>query len=196
MSKDTTRRKTSGNSKDPAKAVILDRDNTLLDDPGYLADPEGIVFFPEVINSLRRLQEAGYLLVVVTNQSGIGRGYFNEETGLSVNLRMTELLKAQGISIAAVYYCQHHPDSGCGCRKPATLMAERAISDHRINRAGSWMVGDTAKDILMGIKAGLKPIMLMTGKASSEEIPEGVPVRRNLAEAVDLVLESCQVERT
>jgi histidinol-phosphate phosphatase family protein len=170
------------------RTVILDRDNTLLDDPGYLADPEGIVFFPDVVESLKRLQEAGYLLVVVTNQSGIGRGYFDEETGLSVNLRMSGILKESGVVLAAVYYCRHHPDAGCRCRKPGTLMAERAARDHHIHRGSSWMVGDTLKDVLMGIKAGLRPIILETGLAPGESVPEGVPVMANMTEAVDFIL--------
>jgi len=171
------------------RAVILDRDNTLLDDPGYLSDPEGVVFFPDVIDSLRRLQKAGYLLIVVTNQSGIGRGYFSEETGLSVNLEMAAFLREKGVDLAAVYYCKHHPDSGCQCRKPATLMAERAIRDHNIHWKSSWMIGDAVKDILMGMKAGLRPIMLMTGETSLEDVPENVPVKKSLGEAVDLILD-------
>jgi D,D-heptose 1,7-bisphosphate phosphatase len=188
MTNSNIQRKTSKSADSPVKAVILDRDNTLLDDPGYLADPVGITFFPDVIESLKRLQKAGYLLVVVTNQSGIGRGYFNEETGLSVNLRMAGMLKEKGVTLAAIYYCRHHPDAGCRCRKPETLMAERAAHDHNIDRGSSWMVGDTAKDVIMGVRAGLAPLMLMTGKTSEGDVPEGIPVIKSMTDAVDLIL--------
>ena len=169
-------------------AVFLDRDGTLLDDPGYLSNPEGIVFLPDVVDSLTRLQASGYLLVVVTNQSGIGRGYFSEETGLEVNLRMWELLGRQGIILAGLYYCRHHPDAGCRCRKPGTLMAERAFSDFRIRPGNSWMVGDALKDVRMGLMAGLRSILVMTGKSPEGEIPEGALVRGTLAQAVDHIL--------
>jgi D,D-heptose 1,7-bisphosphate phosphatase len=191
MTGTSARRKTPASSDNPVKAVILDRDNTLLDDPGYLADPEGIDFFPDVIESLRRLREAGYLLVVVTNQSGIGRGYFDEETGLEINIRMAELLRDEGVDLAGIYYCRHHPDAGCRCRKPGILMTERAIRDHNIDGESSWVVGDTVKDILMGIEAGFRPVILMTGKSPVEEAPEGVPVKMNMTEAVDFILASC-----
>ncbi|MBN2719643.1 MAG: HAD family hydrolase [Proteobacteria bacterium] len=169
-------------------AVFLDRDGTLLDDPGYLSDPEGIVFFPDVVDSLRRLQASGFLLVVVTNQSGIGRGYFSEENGLEVNLRMWELLGRQGVSLAGLYYCRHHPDAGCRCRKPGTLMAERALSDFRIPPETSWMVGDAVKDVQMGLMAGLRSILVMTGKNLEGEIPAGALVKKNLSRAVDHIL--------
>lgn len=188
MSKNNIRRETTKTAGHLVKAVILDRDNTLLDDPGYLADPDGICFFHGVVRSLKRLQEAGYLLVVVTNQSGIGRGYFDEETGLSINIKMAELLRDEGVKLSGIYYCRHHPDAGCRCRKPGTLMAERAIRDLDVNWRSSWIVGDTVKDIVMGMKTGLSPIMLTTGKASGDEAPEGVPVKGSLDKAVDLIL--------
>ncbi len=169
-------------------AVFLDRDGTLLDDPGYLDDPEGIVFFRDVVSSLRRLQAYGFLLIIVTNQSGIGRGYFSEETGLEINLRITEMLQEMGITLAGIYYCRHHPDAGCRCRKPETLMVQRAVKDFWIRPETSWMVGDALKDLLMARNAGLKPILVMTGKDPEGRIPEGVPVKENLAQAVDYIL--------
>ncbi len=170
------------------KAVLLDRDGTLLKDPGYLADPAGIVFLPGVVEALRRLQEAGYLLLVVTNQSGVGRGYFDEETGIAVNLRMAQMLSEQGVRLAGIYYCRHHPDDGCRCRKPGTLMAERAVRDYGIGAGSSWMVGDTAKDAAMGKRAGLFSILVMTGKAVKEEFPAGVPVKKDMIEVADHIL--------
>jgi D-glycero-D-manno-heptose 1,7-bisphosphate phosphatase len=92
----------SGKKEAPRSAVLLDRDGTILDDPGYLADPDKIVFFPGAAESMKRLQDKGYLLIVVTNQSGIGRGYFDEETGIAVNLRMTWLLKEKGLHLSGL----------------------------------------------------------------------------------------------
>jgi D,D-heptose 1,7-bisphosphate phosphatase len=176
-------------SKNPRRAVLLDRDGTLLKDPGYLSDPDGIVFFPDVVDSLKLLQDAGYLLIVLTNQSGIGRGYFNEETGIAVNLRMADILREKGVDLIGIYYCRHHPDEGCRCRKPGTLMAERALSDLGIQARSSWMVGDTSKDVLMGMNAGLRPVLLTTGKLPKEEAPARIPVKKDLKEAVNHILD-------
>lgn len=178
----------SGKSERPVSAVLFDRDGTLLDDPGYLADPAGIVFFPGVVQALKKLQEKGLLLFVVTNQSGIGRGYFNEETGIAVNLRMAEMLREQGVRLTGIYYCRHSPEEGCRCRKPGTLMAERAVMDFGIQTGSSWMVGDVAKDVIMGTNARLRSVMVMTGKMPKEEVPAGVPVIRDIGEAADYII--------
>ena len=168
------------NTDNQHKAILLDRDGTLLEDPGYLADPGGVVFLPGVVEALKRLQEKGYLLLVVTNQSGVGRGYFAEETGIAVNIRMAEMLREQGVRLTGIYYCRHHPNEGCRCRKPGTLMAERVVRDHGIQADSSWMVGDTAKDVIMGTRAGLLSVMVMTGTLPKEEIPSGVPVKNDM----------------
>ncbi|MGD8353702.1 MAG: HAD-IIIA family hydrolase, partial [Pseudomonadota bacterium] len=110
-------------------AVFFDRDGTLIDDIGYLDDPARLSFYPGVPEALQRLRTKGYVVVVITNQSGIGRGYFDEETAIMVNLRMVQMLRRSGAQPDAVYYCPHHPDEGCSCRKPCLLMVYRALED-------------------------------------------------------------------
>jgi histidinol-phosphate phosphatase family protein len=170
-------------------AVFLDRDGTLIDDIGYLGDPDGLSFYPGVPEALGRLQAKGYLIVVITNQSGIGRGYFNEETALAVNLAMIRMLRDSGVSVAAVYYCPHHPDEGCSCRKPGQLMILRALKDLDIDDSLSWIVGDIDKDIWTGINAGIRPILVETGKSEKGRVPEYVKRSESVVEAVGFILD-------
>lgn len=169
-------------------AVFFDRDGTLIDDIGYLSDPEGVYFYPGVIEALKRLRERGYLLVVITNQSGIGRGYFDEETALAVNLSMLRMLEEKGVGLSAVYYCPHHPDEGCGCRKPGILMLKRAIEELGIDGSLSWVVGDMDKDVRAGMKAGLRPILVETGKPDKGDPPADVKRCGSVADAVNYIL--------
>ncbi|MDF1526228.1 MAG: HAD family hydrolase [bacterium] len=169
-------------------AVFLDRDGTIIDDIGYLADPAGITFYPGVPEALKRLQDRGYLLVVITNQSGIGRGYFNEETALSVNLTMVGLLKEKGVALAAIYYCPHHPEDNCRCRKPELLMVQRAQRDLGVDPSRSWVVGDIDKDVKTGLKTGLRPILVETGKAEKGDIPADVKRCETVVEAARFIL--------
>ena len=170
-------------------AIFLDRDGTIIDDIGYLSDPGGVAFYQGVPQALKRLQNRGYLLVVVTNQSGIGRGYFDEETAIAVNLAMVEMLREEGVVLASIYYCPHHPEYGCRCRKPGLLMVERAVVDFGIDKDRSWFVGDIDKDVLTGMNAGLKPILVETGKTSKGDLPEGVKRCETVVEAVAFILD-------
>jgi D-glycero-D-manno-heptose 1,7-bisphosphate phosphatase len=169
-------------------AVFLDRDGTIIDDIGYLADPAGISFYPGVPEALKRLQDRGYLLVVITNQSGIGRGYFNEETALWLNLTMVRLLKEKGVALAAIYYCPHHPEDNCRCRKPELLMVQRAQCDLDIDPNRSWVVGDLDKDVKTGLKAGVRPILVGTGKTEKGDIPADVKRCETVVEAAMFIL--------
>lgn len=170
-------------------AVFLDRDGTLIDDIGYLGDPDRLSFYPGIPEALRRLQDKGYLIVVLTNQSGIGRGYFNEETAIAVNCAMLRLLRDKGVLVAAIYYCPHHPDEGCSCRKPDQLMIQRSLMDLDIDDSLSWIVGDMDKDIWTGINAGIRPILVETGKSEKGSIPEYVKRSGSVVEAVEFILD-------
>jgi len=170
-------------------AVFLDRDGTLIEDTGYLADPAGISFYPGIPEALRKLQDGGYLIVVITNQSGIGRGYFDEETTLEVNLTMLRLLTEKGVVLAAIYYCPHHPEDNCDCRKPELLMVQRALGDLSIDPSRSWVVGDIDKDARTGIRAGLRPILVETGKIEKGDVPVDVKRCETVVEAVRFILD-------
>jgi histidinol-phosphate phosphatase family protein len=177
------------NTTRPRPAVFLDRDGTIIDETGYLADPGSISFYPGVPEALKRLRDRGYILVVITNQSGIGRGFFGEETALAVNLAMLRMLREKGVDLAGIYYCPHHPEDKCLCRKPKLLMVQRALNDLPIDRSHSWVVGDIEKDVLTGIKAGLRPILVETGKIEKGNISVDVMRCETFVEAASFILE-------
>lgn len=142
------------------KAVFLDRDGTIIDDVGYLHTPEEVQWKDGVFDALRLLQNAGFLLVIVTNQSGIGRGMFEEEDVKKTHNYIHDALKKEGIFITATYYCPHHPDDGCECRKPGTGMLLQAAQEHDIALSSSWMIGDKCSDIAAGRFANTRTVLL------------------------------------
>ena len=170
-------------------AVFLDRDGTIIDETGYLGDPESVTFYPGIPEALRRLRDGGYILVVMTNQSGIGRGFFSEEAALAVNLAMLRKLSEKGVDLAAIYFCPHHPEDNCRCRKPELLMVQRALGDLRIEKSRSWVVGDIDKDVQTGIRAGLRPILVETGKIDKGNISVDVKRCETVVEAASFILE-------
>lgn len=170
-------------------AVFLDRDGTLNADRGYVCRPEDIRWLPGVAAALARLRWAGYLLIVVTNQSGIARGYYDEQTMQALHDWMGADLRAQGAHIDAFYHCPHHPDisGACPCRKPAPGLLLRAAEDWFIDLGHSWMVGDKMSDVVAGRAAGCTPILLDTGIAPPDEDPALLRAA-SLGEAADLIL--------
>ena len=138
------------------RAVLFDRDGTVITDKGYLCNQEEIEFLPNVLPVLNKLQSAGFLLIMVSNQSGIGRGYFTEKEYFDVQTRLDELLKSYGIVFTGFYYCPHAPDDNCECRKPKPLMALKAAREFNIDLAESYMVGDKDSDIEFGRNFGAK----------------------------------------
>jgi len=173
-------------------AVFLDRDGTLNDDPGYLKDPELVILLPGVAEGLRRLGE--YSLIIISNQSGIGREYLTEEQLGAVNFRLRDILNREGIKIEAFYHCPHLPDSGCDCRKPNPGMLLKATNDYDINLSNSFMIGDRIGDIKCGHNAGVKSILVMTGYGPNSmhkrygwsEQPDYIA--RNMVDAADYIM--------
>lgn len=152
------------------KAIILDRDGTINVEKDYLHKIEDFEFEKGVIEGLKILSELGYIFVVVTNQSGIARGYYTEEDLQNLNLYINKLLEKEGLKIEKFYYCPHHPEKGigkykveCNCRKPNTGMLEEAIKEFNIDREKSFMVGDNISDIKAGINADVTSILVKTG---------------------------------
>lgn len=130
------------------KAAFLDRDGTLIRDVPYIRDPEQVRLLPGVTAALRNLIQNDYLLIVVTNQSGIGRWLLTKAQYTAVHRRMLDLLGAHGVYITAAYYCPHTPDAGCACRKPGTAMFERAAREFDIDLSQSIMFGDKESDMV------------------------------------------------
>jgi len=138
------------------KAVFLDRDNTLIYDEGYIHEAEKVVLLDGVVEGLKLLREAGYLLIVISNQSGIGRGYYTEKEFWEVNEKIQELLKPYGLKIDDFFFCPHRPDEGCRCRKPETLLVELAAKKWNVNLEESYTIGDKESDVYLGVKAGCR----------------------------------------
>jgi len=150
------------------RAVFLDRDNTLIYDPGYIHEPEKVRLLTGVPEGLKLLKDAGFLLVVVSNQSGIGRGYFGEKDFWAVNERLQELLKPFGVQIDAFYFCPHRPDENCSCRKPKTGMIEKAAEDLGIDVSESVVIGDKDSDVELAFNCGCK-VGVKVGKFPFED---------------------------
>jgi histidinol-phosphate phosphatase family protein len=130
------------------RAAFLDRDGTLIRDVPYINDPTQVELLPGVVRALRNLIECGYLLIVVTNQSGIGRWRITKPQYVAVQRRMLDLLAQHGVYITATYYCPHTPDAGCACRKPGTELFERAAREFDIDLSQSLMFGDKESDMV------------------------------------------------
>lgn len=137
-----------------SRAVFVDRDGTLNVNIDYLSDPERYQLYPGVAEGLRLLREHGFLIVVITNQSGIARGFFDERTLERVHERMRAELARRGAGVDAIYYCPHHPDEGCACRKPGTALFERAARELGIDLRRSFVIGDTYMDVAAGRRVG------------------------------------------
>lgn len=142
------------------KAVFLDRDGTVAVDVPYCSDPERIVLFEGAAKSIARLNNAGYKVYLVTNQSGIGRGLVTHEQLAKVHERLCGLVEAEGGRIDGIYYCPHHPDDGCDCRKPGIGMGVKAFREHMINPSVSYMVGDFDRDVKFGEGMGMKSFLV------------------------------------
>lgn len=153
--------------------LLLDRDDTILDDPGYLSDPSAVKFLPGAIEGLQRFQAQGWPLVVVTNQSGIGRGYYTEGELTLVHARFEELLRSEGVQLAGLYHCPHAPNEGCACRKPATKMAEDASNELGLRLPDAVMVGDKASDLEFGRRIGARYVAQILLEGRSKEKADG-----------------------
>lgn len=174
-------------------AAFLDRDGTLIRDAHYLRDPSLVELLPGVPAALRALHEAGYALVVITNQSGIARGIISVAEYEAVRERLDALLAAEGIGLLASYHCPHHPDHGspCECRKPGTLLHRQAAAEHRLDLARSVFIGDRWRDVQPGLTLGGRGILVPsvdTPEAELERARRDALVAPSLGDAATLVV--------
>ncbi|HET8714810.1 MAG TPA: HAD family hydrolase [Holophagaceae bacterium] len=178
-------------------AVFLDRDGTLNEEVGYLSRPEDLRLLPGAAVAVARLNAMGIPVVVVTNQSGIGRGYYGWQDFAAVMSRMGTLLALENAHVDAVYAAAHHPE-GQGDyavpdhpdRKPNPGMLQRAAEEHDLDLARSWMVGDKAIDVEAGRRAGCRTCLVRTGYGAEEDGAGADLVVHDLVEAVDRILEA------
>lgn len=144
--------------------VLLDRDGTIIEDKHYLYDPEQIVLLTGVVQGMRLLRKAGCALALVTNQSGIGRGLFDEAALEAMHVRLLAMLASAGITLDGMYVCPHAPSAVCSCRKPATALAESAARDLGFDLTDIIVIGDKAADVDLGLAVGGRGILVRTGK--------------------------------
>lgn len=142
------------------KAVFVDRDGTISRDVPYCSCPEDFKLLPTVAEGIRLLNEQGFNVVVVTNQSGIARGYFTEETLTRIHQKMQDDLAKDGAHVDAIYYCPHHPDAGCECRKPNTGLFHKAAAELQIDLAGSYIIGDKLLDVATAKELKCKTVLV------------------------------------
>jgi len=180
------------------KAVFLDRDGTIIEDVGYLNNPKEIKFIPGTIEAIKKLNQAGYKVVVITNQSGIARGLIREDMLQTIDKTMQKTILAGGAHLDGIYYCPHHPDHGhypykrkCNCRKPGPGMILKAQKDLNIDLKQSFMIGDKISDVEAGINAKVKPILVLTGQSAQfkeKAAEKGIKICQDLNQAVDQLL--------
>ncbi len=182
--------------------VFLDRDGTMNEEVGYINHIDRLRLFPWTAAAVRKLNEAGIPVVLLTNQSGVARGFFPESLVRDVHARLGDELARCGAHLDGVYYCPHHPEGkipvyrvSCDCRKPSPGMMQRAARDLSLDLAASFVVGDRYQDISMGWQAGARGVLLLTGYGKGEYLyekstwsrdPDHIAV--NLLDAVDWIL--------
>jgi len=194
------------------KAIFLDRDGVINVDKkpiliehlgktviGYAHKPEHFEFIPRAIEALKKLSNTNYLLIIITSQSGIGRGYFSEDQFQEFNKYMLNIFEKEGIKIHDIFFCPHHPEKGvgkykidCNCRKPKPGMILNAAKKHNINLKESFVIGDSRRDIEMGENAGCKTIFVNTNKLNGEEFKKinANFNSKDLFEATELILKN------
>jgi len=180
------------------RGVFLDRDGTLIEEVGYLDHVGRVEFFPYSVDAVRLLNRAGFAVVVVTNQSGVARGLFDEDIVSATHRHIADIFEQGGAHIDGFYYCPHHPDAtveayrrDCECRKPKPGLLRKAADDLGIDLTRSFMVGDRAHDIETGVNVGAAGVLVRTGYGTAHESAArsaAAVVTDNLAQAVSWIL--------
>src|SRR5215211_3500981 len=181
-----------------SKAVFLDKDGTLIDDIPYNVNPDLIRLSTGALEALRLLQDYGYQLLIVTNQSGVARGYFREEQLQQVEARLRELLSSAGVFLTGFYYCPHYPGGEvsqyaveCTCRKPQAGMIYKAALEHHLDLEATWLVGDILNDIEAGNRAGCQTVLVDNGHETEWDmtsIRQPTFMVKNLMEAAHMIV--------
>ncbi len=176
------------------KFIILDRDGVINDESkDYIKSPEEWQPIPGSLEAIALLCEAGYTIVVATNQSGVGRGYYTEAVLAQIHQKMLACAKARGGTIDRIFYCPHHPDEQCLCRKPAIGLLTQIADAYQINLTNIIAIGDSLRDIQSAEKAGCKPILVLTGKGKqtlkdNPQLRNKIPIFADLLAAVKALL--------
>ena len=170
------------------KAVFLDRDGTINIEKGYLHKIEDFVLLPGAAEAVSEMNRLGYKVIVITNQSGIARGFYTEDDMQTLHSHMKDVLASKNAAVDAIYFCPHHPEAqvsryrkDCGCRKPKAGLFIKAAEDFDIDFERSWAVGDRIRDILPAKQLGMKSALVLTGHKKAEEICQAPAVFDDLS---------------
>ena len=188
-------------------AIFLDRDGTINEDIGYVSRPEDLIIYPWAAEAIRLVNESGMKALVITNQSGIARGLYTEQTLHDIHGRLRDQLARDGAQVDGIYYCPHHPRIGddryrqfCDCRKPNPGMLLQAAREHSVDLSCSFVIGDKSSDMNLATNAGAKGVLVLTGygretRADGDRWPcNRELVADNLLEAVRLILDIAPTE--
>ena len=170
------------------RAVFIDRDGTIAKNINYCSRPEDFELLPHTAKAISLLNQHGFKVIVITNQSGIARGYFTEEMLAKIHEKMKSELAKEGAWVDAIYYCPHHPDDNCQCRKPEPKLALQAAKDHDIELDSSFVVGDLQMDIDLGKAIGCRTILIGTAPPMNDENPKSDIVVSDLLTAVQIIV--------
>ncbi|MBI5393798.1 MAG: HAD family hydrolase [Verrucomicrobia bacterium] len=175
------------------RAVFIDRDGTLVEEIHYLHRPEDVIIVKGAAAALKKLRRAGFLIFIITNQAGIGRGYYTEADMQRVHRHLLGALGKDGAAVDGVYFCPHHPDDRCNCRKPSPKFLFDAAAQFKIQLADSFMIGDRIGDLEAGRRAGARSILVRTGygeeefKQAGDKLPAD-HVAKDLSTAINWIL--------
>ena len=158
-----------------------------MSDPGYISDPGKVEIFAEAADALKALKEAGYLLIIITNQSGIGRGYFSADDLEKVNLRMRSLFEERGVCFNGIYVCPHVDENKCTCRKPQPGLIFRAAREHDIGIPFSYVVGNSRSDVMAGVAAGCR-LNFLLGAEKGSLSRDGILSVGTIGDAAEIIL--------
>lgn len=174
------------------KALFLDRDGVVIDYIPYLSKPEQVTLPPGAGSALYQWQKAGYHLILITNQAGVGRGYFSLTDVEAVHHCIAQKYAEYGVTFDDIFLCPHHPDEGCDCRKPSPQMLKEAAEKHHIDLSSSYFLGDAPSDIEAAVQAGCQPLLVLTGRGK-ETLPLlskyalNIPVFQQISDTLQLL---------
>ena len=151
-----------------SKAAFLDRDGTIIEERDFIRKPDQIQFIPGSVDAIKTLRNLGYKIVVISNQSGIGRGILTEQMVREVNQSFMRRLEDHGAPVDAIYFCTHHPDDKCNCRKPKPGMVDTAVEELGLEVKGALVIGDKLADVKLGKNIGAKTALVLTGYGKEE----------------------------